>query len=84
MSFAQLRRAQCQVDGWLGALREARAVFASCDAAHLEVRALAELARVLRDRGEPAAADAARDRMESLYQRAGVPPPDRVHEPQEG
>lgn len=84
MSFAQLRRAQGQVEGWLGALREARAVFASCDAAHLEARALAELGRALREQGDTVAADAARDQMERLYQQGDVPPEDRVHEYREG
>jgi DNA-binding SARP family transcriptional activator/tetratricopeptide (TPR) repeat protein len=45
LSIAALREAQGQADERIGALQRAAAVFAGCGAAHLEVRALAELKR---------------------------------------
>jgi DNA-binding SARP family transcriptional activator/tetratricopeptide (TPR) repeat protein len=79
MSTAELRWAQGQPDGRVGALREARAVFAGCDAVYLEAWALSELARALREQGDDVGADAACERLESLYRQADVPPEDRFY-----
>jgi hypothetical protein len=56
--------------------------FAGCNAAYLEARALAELARVLAERGDPGAAEAAWRRVTALNQEAGIPPEDRIQPPQ--
>ncbi len=73
LSAAALHRARGQADELAAALRRAVTVFAACGAAYLEIRALAALRRAMADRGDPAAAEAARTRIESLYEAAGVP-----------
>lgn len=79
LSIAALRRAQDRHDQYQVALRQAVAVFADCGAARLEMRALATLAQVLSDLGDSAAADLARDRIDSLQAAADLPARDRVH-----
>lgn len=78
LSIAALRRAQGDHDHYLAALRQAVAVFAECGAARLEMRALAELASVMSDLGELAAAESAWARIESLQAAADLPAQDRV------
>ncbi len=80
LSVAALRRAQGRSGEQAGALRGAVSTFAGCDAAHLEIRALAELAQVSAERGDAAAADTAWARVENLYQEAGISDEDRVHQ----
>lgn len=79
LSAATLHRAQGQPDEQAAALREAAAVFAGCGVTYLEVRALAELAQVMADRGDTVAAAQAWARVESLWDVAGVPAADRIH-----
>lgn len=78
LSIAALRRAQGNHDHYLAALRQAVAVFADGGAARLEMRALAELASVMSDLGELAAAESAWARIESLQAAADLPARDRV------
>jgi len=54
-------------------------VFAGCGAAYLEAPALAALAGALAGRGDAEAASAAWDRIEDLYNAAGLPDEDRIH-----
>ena len=78
LSAAALHRARGQAGELAEALQRAVAVFAAADAAYLEMRALAALIGAAAERGDAAAAAAARTRIESLYQTAGVPPGDRL------
>jgi tetratricopeptide (TPR) repeat protein/DNA-binding SARP family transcriptional activator len=79
LSIAELREAQGRPDEQIEALRTAIAVLHDGDEAGLEAQALAELARVMTERGDAAAAQDAWTRIESLYTAAGLPPEDRVH-----
>lgn len=79
LSIAALRRAQDRHDHYQAALWRAVAVFAESGAARLEMRALAELASVMSDLGEFAAAELAWARIESLQAAADLPARDRVH-----
>jgi tetratricopeptide (TPR) repeat protein len=78
LSAAALHRARGQADELAAALRRAVAVFAACGAAYLEIRALAALRGALAERGDVAAAEQARTRIESRYEAAGVPDGDRL------
>jgi len=78
LSAAALYRARGQAGEAAAALRRAVTVFAAAGAAYLETRALAALVRVAAEPGDAAAAEAARTRIESLYQTAGVPAGDRL------
>jgi tetratricopeptide (TPR) repeat protein len=79
LSAAALHQARGQAADQAAALERAAAVFAGCGAAYLEVRALAGLARLMREQGDAAAARAAWDRVGDLYQTAGVPARDRLY-----
>jgi tetratricopeptide (TPR) repeat protein len=78
LSTAELRRVQGQADEQATALERAVAVFTGCGAAYLEARALAGLAHVMTERGDPSGAQAARVRIQDLYDAGGVPAGDRV------
>jgi hypothetical protein len=78
LSGAALHQAQRQAGPQVAALRQAAAVSAGCGAAYLEVRAQAGLAWVMAEQGDEAAARQARNRIEELYDAAGVPGQDRV------
>jgi len=78
LSGAALHQAQRQAGRQVAALRQAAAVSAGCGAAYLEVRAQAGLAGVMAEQGDEAAARRARNRIEELYDTAGVPGEDRV------
>lgn len=78
LSGAALHQAQRQAGPQVAALRRAAAVSAGCGAAYLEVRAQAGLAWVMAEQGDEAAARQARNRIEELYDAAGVPGQDRV------
>jgi DNA-binding SARP family transcriptional activator len=78
LSVAALHGAQGQTAQRLAALGRAAAVAAGCGAAYLEIRAQAGLAQVLAERGDEAAARQARNRIEELYEAAGVPGQDRI------
>ena len=78
LSGAALHQAQRQAGPQVAALRQAAAVSAGCGAAYLEVRAQAGLAWVLAEQGDEAAVRQARNRIEELYDAAGVPGLDRV------
>ncbi len=78
LSTAALDQAQERADEQAAALQRAVAAFAGCGAAYLEVRAQARLARVMAQRGDAAAAEAAWGRVENLYQAGGVPAADRL------
>jgi DNA-binding SARP family transcriptional activator/tetratricopeptide (TPR) repeat protein len=79
LSIAELRGSQGQPDAQLAALREARAIFDSCGAVHMQAQALHEITLALREGGDTASADAALGRLEELYRVAEVPAGDRVH-----
>ena len=78
LSAAELRRVQGQADEQATALERAVAAFAGCGAAYLEARALAGLAQVMTERGDPSGAQAARVRIQDLYDAGAVPAGDRV------
>lgn len=78
LSVAALHGAQGQTAQQLAALGRAAAAAAGCGAAYLEIRAQAGLAQVLAERGDEAAARQARNRIEELYEAAGVPGQDRI------
>jgi tetratricopeptide (TPR) repeat protein len=79
LSTAALCQAQGQLDEQLAALEQAAGVFAGCGAVYLEAPALAALAGALAGRGDAEAASAAWDRIEGLYNAAGLPDEDRIH-----
>jgi DNA-binding SARP family transcriptional activator/tetratricopeptide (TPR) repeat protein len=78
LSAAALHRARGQAGELAVALQRAVTVFAAAGAAYLEMRALATLRRAMAERGDVASAEAARTRIESLYEAAGVPDGDRL------
>lgn len=82
LSLARVHAAQGRSAAQVEMLTEAIAVFAQSGLAYLEVRALAALAQALAARGEGTAADAAWDRVESLY--AGLPAEDRRYRRPDG
>lgn len=79
LSIAELHRAQGQLGEQATALQQAADEFAWCGAAYLEAQALADLARVLAERGDTVAARSAWDWVESLWDGAGLPTQDRIH-----
>jgi DNA-binding SARP family transcriptional activator/tetratricopeptide (TPR) repeat protein len=79
LSIAALRRDQARLDDMITVLERAADMFRSCGAAHLEARALRELAWVMTEQANAVAADAAWDRIENLYRAAGLPEEDRVY-----
>jgi DNA-binding SARP family transcriptional activator/tetratricopeptide (TPR) repeat protein len=79
LSTAALHEARRQPDEQIMAIEHAVAVFTECDAAYLEARALAALARARTDRGDVTGAGAAWTRIEGLYDAAGLPEQDRIH-----
>jgi DNA-binding SARP family transcriptional activator/tetratricopeptide (TPR) repeat protein len=79
VSTAALCQAREQLDEQIAALEQAVLAFAGCGAAYLEAPALAVLAEALTGRGDAAAASAAWDRIEDLYNTAGLPDEDRIH-----
>lgn len=78
LSIAALRQAQGQPDQQITALEQAVTVFAGCGAAYLEAHALAQLAGAMAARGDTAAAGRAWDRVECIYDAAGLPEADRL------
>lgn len=81
LSVAALRLAQGRPAERTAALEHAAAVFGGCGAVYLEVRALAELAQIAREKGNAVAADALWARIDSRYGPAGPPARDRVQRP---
>jgi tetratricopeptide (TPR) repeat protein len=78
LSVAALRQAQRRPADRTAALEHAAAVFAGCGAVYLEVRTLAELARIAEQAGDAAGADALWDRIDDRYGPDGPPAEDRV------
>jgi DNA-binding SARP family transcriptional activator/tetratricopeptide (TPR) repeat protein len=78
LSLAELRDAQGRIRVRAGALEHARAAFAGCGSAYLEVRALAGIAAAAEAAGDTAACDDIWNRIEDRYAAAGVPGRDRV------
>jgi tetratricopeptide (TPR) repeat protein len=78
LSVAALDQARGRADEQAAALERAVTAFAGCGAAYLEVRALAELARVMARRGDAAAVEAVWAQVEDTYDAAGVPAQDRL------
>jgi DNA-binding SARP family transcriptional activator/tetratricopeptide (TPR) repeat protein len=81
LSVAALRQAQRRPVERATALEHAATVFAGCGAVYLEVRALAELAAIVRAEGNAIAADALWARIDGRYGPGGPPPEDRVRRP---
>lgn len=84
LSVAALRQAQGRPVDRATALEHAATVFAGCGAVYLEVRALAELAAIVRAEGNAIAADALWARIDAGYGPGGPPPEDRVRRPDDG
>lgn len=80
LSIAALRRVRGQSGHYVAALRQAVSVSAESGAARLEARALAEFAQVMTEQGDLAAAEVAWGRIDSLYDAAGLPVRDRIHQ----
>ncbi|HEY2578787.1 MAG TPA: BTAD domain-containing putative transcriptional regulator [Streptosporangiaceae bacterium] len=79
LSVAELRQAQGQPGEQAETLRKAVAMLHDGDEASLEAQALAELARVMAERGDTAAAQEAWTRIENLYAAADLPEEDRIY-----
>jgi tetratricopeptide (TPR) repeat protein/DNA-binding SARP family transcriptional activator len=83
LSTAALHEARGKPAEQIMAIEHAVGLFAECDAAYLEARALAALARALTDRGDVTGAAAAWTRIEELYDAAELPAQDRLqHRPE--
>jgi DNA-binding SARP family transcriptional activator len=78
LSLAALRRAQGQPREGAAALERAGAVFAGCGAAYLEAPTLAELAGLAEEAGDALAGDVIWNRIDSVYDAAGVARAERV------
>lgn len=81
LSLADLRGAQARPRLRAAALEHARAAFAGCGSAYLEVRALAGIAAAAEAAGDTAAGDDIWKQIDARYVAAGVPVRDRVQRP---
>jgi DNA-binding SARP family transcriptional activator/tetratricopeptide (TPR) repeat protein len=79
LSAAALYQVTGRPDRQVAALEHGAAVFAECGAPYLRARALAQLAQMMADRGDEAAAAAAWAEIERGYAAAGLPEEDRIH-----